>query len=206
MSSMRHRVFISVRLSEALEPALALKSLLESCGIPTFLCDVAPGGNIKTTIVKALDGCDLAVIMSSKTCGLETTASFSTYQEMEYIIEERKPYFLVKMCERFDVSVASVAYFPWIGEGEVPDLLLKKIIEKLNMVETSKFPTVYALVAQAFEQAVHSRTVFSLETRTFASRLACRIVAIYFTSCLFRHTVLSWFHIHSPVFFFDRFG
>ena len=62
-----------------------------------LLCEVPEGQNIKEVVVDGLDGCELAVLLGTKTYGTKTV-SFSTYEEMEFVIAEGKPFFLVKMC------------------------------------------------------------------------------------------------------------
>jgi hypothetical protein len=141
---MSHRIFISLRFAEAGDAGRSLKEALEACGVPTFLCDIPPGGDIKDAITNALAECDLALALGTKAYGQETTATFSTFQEMEFIIGKQKPFFLVKMCDRFEVArtrfnfPSSISYFPWDGVGKVPDKLLEGIVQKLNTAAPSK--------------------------------------------------------------------
>jgi hypothetical protein len=74
-------VFISLRFSEAMEEAAAIKAALVKRGLNVFLCDVPPGKDIAQTVIAALAQCKMVVIMGSETYGAKTTAGFSTYEE-----------------------------------------------------------------------------------------------------------------------------
>jgi hypothetical protein len=135
---MSYRIFISVRFEEAFKEAEALKTALEARGISTFLCAVHPGGDIALEIVNALRNCQLAIIMGTKTYGKDTGIGYSTFEELRYIHEQRKPFFLVKMCNRFEVEETifrmgnSVSYFLWLPVCPMPGDLVPKILEKLE--------------------------------------------------------------------------
>jgi hypothetical protein len=135
---MSYRIFISVRFEEAFNEAQALKTALEARGISTFLCAVHPGGDIALEIVNALRNCQLAIIMGTKTYGKDTGIGYSTFEELRYIHEQRKPFFLVKMCNRFEVEETifrmgnSVSYFLWLPVCPMPGDLVPKILEKLE--------------------------------------------------------------------------
>jgi hypothetical protein len=135
---MSYRIFISVRFEEAFTEAEALKTALEARGISTFLCAVHPGGDIAVEIVNALRNCQLAIIMGTITYGKDTGIGYSTFQELRYIHEQRKPFFLVKMCNRFEVEETvfrmgnSVSYFLWLPVCPMPGDLVPKILEKLE--------------------------------------------------------------------------
>jgi WD40 repeat protein len=137
---MSYQLFISLRFTEAINEATALKTALEAKGISTFLCAVEPGGDICTEIVNALHACQLAIIMGTKTYGKNTRAGYSTFEELRFIINEPKPFFLVKMCNRFEEPEtrfrldSSVSYFPWAPGHPLLADLVTKIVEKLSTV------------------------------------------------------------------------
>ena len=72
----------------------------------------------------------------------EGTVNFSTKEEMEFILSEKKPYFLVKMCRAFKVARTrfnfseEVACELWPREDDMPQDLIEKIIAKLNTVKS----------------------------------------------------------------------
>jgi hypothetical protein len=137
---MSYQLFISLRFVEAINEATALKTALETRGISTFLCAVDPGGDICSEIVNALHACQLTIIMGTKTYGKNTRAGYSTFEELRFIINEPKPFFLVKMCDRFEEPEtrfrldSSVSYFPWAPGLPMPVDLVTKIVEKLSSV------------------------------------------------------------------------
>jgi hypothetical protein len=140
---MSYRVFISLRFAEAETEARALKAALEARGITAFLCAVAPGSDIAAQISNALDGCQLAIIMGTRTYGKNTGVAFSTLKELRFIQDEPKPFFLVKMCERFEEAEtrmrldSAVSYFRWISERPISENIenmIARVLEKLASV------------------------------------------------------------------------
>jgi hypothetical protein len=135
-----YQIFISLRFAEASDEANALKSALEERGISTFVCAVHPGGDIAREIVIALHNCQLAIIMGSRTYGRDTGVGFSTHKELRFIQDDRKPFFLVKMCERFEEPETrmrldnSVSYFQWLSGSPMPGDLITKISERLSLL------------------------------------------------------------------------
>ena len=140
-------IFISLRFNEARPAGNALQAALEAKNMSVFLCDVAPGENLASAVVNALTHCKLAVILGTKTYGQKTSSPFSTCEELQYIVDERKPYFLVKMCEAFEEAHArfnlpsTISYYPWrptvssLGTVDsVPDALVSQIADRLHTV------------------------------------------------------------------------
>ncbi len=134
-------IFISLRFGEAMDEAVALKAALQQRSLSVFLCDVPEGKDIARTVISALTHCKLAVILGTLTYGTETTAGFSTFDELRYIKNEQKPFFLVKMCDRFEVEEARVrlpidiSYFPWQPKSaaerkSIPPTLVERILKR----------------------------------------------------------------------------
>lgn len=131
--------------------ATALKQVLEMRGLDVFLCEVAPGGNIKKVIVKAIDEAKMVIVLGTRTYGMETESSFSTFNEMEFFVAEQKPFFLLKMCHRFAEAVTrfnfanTVSYYEWLPEGDrgqgsndaVPADLVTQIIKKCSDIASN---------------------------------------------------------------------
>jgi 3-deoxy-D-manno-octulosonate 8-phosphate phosphatase KdsC-like HAD superfamily phosphatase len=142
---MTYQIFISLRFAEAGKEAEALKCALEARGISAFLCAVHPGGDIACEIVHALHGCQLAIIMGTRTYGKNTGVGFSTFEELRFI-HTKKPFFLIKMCEMFEEPETvfrlgdSVMYFLWLSGHPIPTDLVDKIIEKLTSVSAPTLP------------------------------------------------------------------
>lgn len=112
-------IFISFRVSEAEREARALKRALERWDLRVFLCDVRTGNDAGRAIIQALSECRMVVVLGTRTYGKQTKASYSTYQELRYIMEERKPFFLIKMCNAFTEHAArfhltgTTQHHPW---------------------------------------------------------------------------------------------
>lgn len=111
-------------------------------GIEAFLCDVPVGENIKMVVVEALHKCKMAIVLGTSTYGKKTKSSFSTYEEMEYIIDKQKPYFLMKMCHDYLEPSAdfnftkNINYYEFIPKDlknpVLPSDLCDKIVAKLR--------------------------------------------------------------------------
>ena len=94
------QVFLSLRFGEALSQGKMIKNELEKVGVTCFLCTVDGGESIVEAVTKNLYMAELAVILATATYGKETGSSVSTRKELTYLMEKKKPFFLVKMCER----------------------------------------------------------------------------------------------------------
>eukprot|EP01040_Poterioochromonas_malhamensis_P011588 gene11588-12640_t len=139
-----YQVFISLRFEESGNEAGTLKHALEERGISTFLWKDLPGdeGGLPE-IIHALSCCQLTVIMGSKTYGKNTNDRFSTYEELRFIQDEKKPFFLVKMCEIFEEKETkfrlndSISSLQWLPGASMPGDLVSTIIETLALINGS---------------------------------------------------------------------
>ena len=105
MSSHRHEdIFISFRYTESLTEACVLKNVLESKGISVYINDSHSGVNMAAEIAEKLEKCTLVVIMGTETYGVKTKSINSTFEELQFIYEN-KQFFLVKMCREFKVTL-----------------------------------------------------------------------------------------------------
>ena len=83
------------------------------------------------------------MILGTATYGKLTESRFNTYDELDYIISESKPFFLVKMCDQFEEKKAtfhftkSVLHFPWPvkDHSTLPRDLVSDIKTKLQKLE-----------------------------------------------------------------------
>lgn len=133
--------------------AKALQHALYARGISAFLCDIPEGQDLAGAVIAALTYCRLAVILGTKTYGKKTESGFSTFEELRYIFEEKKPFFLVKMCNEFAEHetrfrlTSSISYFPWQAatEAERKQLapgLVDRVVKRLEDVTQGR-PTSY---------------------------------------------------------------
>jgi hypothetical protein len=76
--------------------------------------------------------------MGTRSYGKDTGAGFSTFEELRFIHGQKKPFFLVKMCDRFEEPEtvfrldSSVSYFLWFPGSPIPGDLVTKILERLE--------------------------------------------------------------------------
>ena len=82
-----------------------------------FLSDVSPGEDLQDVIAQALASCKLAIILATRTYGAKTNGLFDTSSEMNYIVSQSKPYYLVRMIpfgENWDEPRTTMAFPPSI--------------------------------------------------------------------------------------------
>lgn len=123
--------------------AKALQQDLHAQGVSAFLCDIPEGQDLAGAVLTALTHCKLAVILGTRTYGKDTGCGFSTYEELRYIVEVKKPIFLIKMCQAFEEQYAvfrlpsSISHFPWqpatdAERKQLPPGLVEKIVRRLG--------------------------------------------------------------------------
>ena len=128
-------IFFSLRLIESKDKAEELKAMIERTR-PDFKCFLS-GGNpngsdLGIIIPTALANAKLAIIMGTKTYGKKTESNFSTFEEMQFILKEKKEKkFLLKMCEEWEepqtrVMIGSRKYLMW--DGKVTQALVDEIL------------------------------------------------------------------------------
>ena len=143
LSSAARPIFISLRFAEAQSEACALQAALRTEGLDSFICDEPPGSELQQTVIDALYGCSLVIILGTQTYGRKTMSTFSTYEELRAIIAEKMPFFLVKMCPEFSENFTrfnlptTIAYYQWqpasIEDRSVaPPALVAQIIARLH--------------------------------------------------------------------------
>jgi hypothetical protein len=140
-------VFISFRFGEAHAEALALKAALEQQQLRVFLSDVAAGGDLQDVISQALVNTHVAVILASKTYGQKTNRLFDTSNERNFIVEKRKPFYLVRMIcvnEEWKVPATAVAfsstimYKLWLPGEQMPPGMVDEIVKLVEETSSTR--------------------------------------------------------------------
>ena len=126
-----------------MDEAEKLKAMIERTR-PGVKCFLSGGGrnpngtNIGIVIPTALANAKMAIIMGSKTYGKKTeNNNFSTYNEMQFILSENKPMFLLKMCEEWEepqtrVMIGSRKFRRW--NGQVTRALVDEILRRYDTI------------------------------------------------------------------------
>lgn len=149
-TTFKYDAFISLRFCEALTEAKALKLALESRGCRVYLCEVAVGESIPGDISRALVSSRMAIIMGTRNYGQKTDCTFSTHNELQYILGQKMPFFLIKMCDKFaepETTLSlptSISFFPWLPATEadrhnVPAQLVEKFMAKLQKIQDGTY-------------------------------------------------------------------
>jgi hypothetical protein len=143
-SSSEERVdmFCSLRFGEAMDQARSVQEALKNdFGLNAVIIGTEVGNDIFDEIVAKISAAKMVIIFGSETYGRGTAACFSTKQELQFVQDENKPFFLIKMCERFAETRTrmtlnnSVMYELWMPGTPMPDGLISKIVEKFNSVK-----------------------------------------------------------------------
>jgi hypothetical protein len=133
-----------VRLWEDSDLAASqLKSALEAVGISAFVCGTSSvGDDIVADISRALDACELFVVLGTRGFGKQGESSFSTRQELLFAVNNNKPIFLIKRCEEFEDTLTSLLlpdsmlHEVWEPCMDMPGHLVDNIRTKLEVSAT----------------------------------------------------------------------
>lgn len=129
-------IFCSLRFAEALTQAKQIQKILrDEHNLNAVIVSTPQGEDIAAQVATLLDAARMVLIFGTETYG-KGTVNFSTKEELQFVMDEKKPFFLIKMCERFAeprtrlVLSKAVAYFPWLPQDPLPPALISEIIAK----------------------------------------------------------------------------
>jgi len=94
-------IFCSLRFGNSMYEARQVQEKLKAKhNINAVIINVPEGEDIANQVAQKLDKARLVLIFGCETYG-QGTVSFSTKEELRFILSEKKPFFLIKMCDRF---------------------------------------------------------------------------------------------------------
>ena len=108
------------------------ESLLTQRGFNCFLCSVDAGESIADEIAVNLDQCR-KLFLEQEPMDLKQNQAAAREQELKFVTDTKKPYFLVKMCEAFEIPLAkfyltsSVSYVQCETTDEPSQELVKQM-------------------------------------------------------------------------------
>jgi len=127
-------VFISYRISESTNETRILQKELEGQGLSVFVSEaLIPGSNMQKNIADSLMMCKLVVLMASATYGRDTGGLYSTCQELNFVMTNRKPFYLIKMCDVWEESHVQLIlggaylYQFWTPNTKLPHGIVEEI-------------------------------------------------------------------------------
>lgn len=135
-------VFFSLKFNAngPMREANALKAELQKFNIKAVIINVESGLSIKDEVIESLDKCKMAVLFATADYGEKGTVDFSTKEELEFIKAENKPFFLIKMCEKYDSPITrfslppSISYIYWRVGDPLPSDLVAQVIARYRHV------------------------------------------------------------------------
>lgn len=120
--------------------AILLKAELAKRGVHAVIVNVESGQSIEEEVIEKIDQCKLAVLFATADYGVKGTVNFSTREELEFIKQEKKPFFLIKMCDSYNDPTTrfrlpdSISYVDWRVGRPIPSDLVAKLIARLESV------------------------------------------------------------------------
>ena len=141
-------VFVSYRICEMSGEAKLLRQQLADQSIRAFVAeeDVKVGRDMQKEIARALDEATLVVVLASETYGFSGTTAFATRNELNFVLGEGKPLYLIKSCERWDEAWVRLAlgnhvlHCRWLPGEEIPSNVIEDIkaeVERLGGGDTA---------------------------------------------------------------------
>lgn len=138
-------VFVSWRMGECKDEVKEqLQPVLEARGVTVIVVGELAGGDLLQAVTDGMEKADVYVVMGTETYGKRTSGSIDTYQEMQYIVSSRKPYFLFNMnpddsLMRFKEAPANmifnlnnISWERWRVGDPMPSKAADNIVEKLQ--------------------------------------------------------------------------
>ena len=131
-------MFISFRFKESEKEAIALKGALEARGHRTFVSNETAGSDLQEAIATAIDQSKVQVLLATKSYGTKTNQQYSTYQEMNYALDNSP--FLIKMTEspddKWEQAAAAMALSGrmwefWKPGTPLPEHMVSAILAKI---------------------------------------------------------------------------
>lgn len=138
-------VFVSFRVQEATNEAEALQTVLRKEGVRAYVCNrgdsaIAPGESWEDSIVKAMHGCTMFVVLGTKTYGMEGTENLDTRKELSYALRFKKQLLVVKMTDEYaspyaQVQLGDMQSIFWRCGDPVPREILGAILATVQVDE-----------------------------------------------------------------------
>lgn len=117
-----------------MDEAVALRAELQTKGIAAYIVSVPPGVKISDDVINKISKAKLVVVLGTRTYDTGT-CWYSTKEELEFVLEEKKYFFLIEMCADFEVNLAKfvvpgTSYEEWAPGQAIPMGLADKIKHK----------------------------------------------------------------------------
>lgn len=137
-------IFFSLRFNDngPMKEARLLQEQLKLLNINAVIVDVRCGANIESEVVSKLHECRLAVLFATRTYGKRGEVLYSTCEELQYILTEEIPFFLIKMCDeledpnaRFRLNFNNTCFIDWRMTKPMPINLVEEIKRTYQMTE-----------------------------------------------------------------------
>ena len=114
---------------------------LDNAGRKCLITEETPGVDVMENVLDAFDECKVAIIFGTESYGERGDATFSSKEELEFIMKEEMPFFLIKRCKNFKDPLAKsylldAPHMNWPLKSKMPKKLVNTILEYINDLET----------------------------------------------------------------------
>jgi len=130
---------VSWRMAESKREVYMLKDALAQQGVEVLIVGELPGAQLAQKVYHGIAESSLVIIFATATYGTSTSGVIDTQKELLAIFDQKKEYFLIKMCDEMRDPVArgllpfsSTSYIEWLPGTAMPDKLAQKICKKLG--------------------------------------------------------------------------
>lgn len=84
------------------EAASVVQAELAGRGINAVIINTENGLNVEKEVFNKLNLAKLVLIFGSKDYGVDTGLLYCSFKELEFTLAKKKPFFLIKMCPKFE--------------------------------------------------------------------------------------------------------
>lgn len=136
-----YEVFLSYRKGDCDADAKNLATELNNAGRKTYVAVEVPGEDLMDSVFDAFEECKLAIIIGTEDYGTEDDTAFDSKEELEFIMKEEMPFYLVSRCSKFKDEetrsyLAGAPSISWPKGKKMPKTLVKNILSHIKDIET----------------------------------------------------------------------
>jgi cobalamin-dependent methionine synthase I len=135
-------IFCSLRFGEGMKYAKQVRDALrKQKNLNAVIVEVPEGNDIASVVAEMIDAAKLVLIFGTQTYGVGTV-SFSTKEELQFVMDDKKPFYLIKMCDKFSEARTrlmlhkGISYKYWNikNDDPMPEDLIDQIVAKYQSV------------------------------------------------------------------------
>lgn len=147
-------IFISLRVKDKLTMpmavAFALRDQLRALGHSVVLIDAKNGDDVFHMVTEAIVRAALVLIIGSEDYGEKTQCGFSSYQELKFVWNAGRPFFVLQLCENFKQPAALFT----IGNGAIFSHRYRPVLTATNELDPPLPPSLVPEIQEAHRKVL----------------------------------------------------